>query len=113
MWNNEIPYASDDDMKVGAVDSLCSLLDNRKYQGGHHSFEEILPIIRSNESYKQRWFYMVYSQMKKLPLPELSSIISLDDIPNIGVPKEMQGLIVSCTEQALEKFRTKYGYKEL
>ncbi len=49
MWNYPNPQATADDMKVGAVDALCSLLDNREYQGGAHSFEQIEDIIRRNE----------------------------------------------------------------
>jgi len=52
MWNNpdpsdktkRIPGASDEDMRVGAVDAICSLLENRAHQGGIHNYDRVMEI---------------------------------------------------------------------
>ena len=109
-WNWPNPDASADDMKVGAIDALCSLLDNRIYQGGAHSFDDIVHVIKSNEPHKVKWFWMVYSQMKETRRPPLETITSLEDIPNIGLPDETHGQIVNYTSETVDLLRKTYGY---
>ena len=100
-------------MKVGAIDTLCSLLEPRDYQGGAHSYEEIIDVIKRNEPHKVKWFWMVYSQMKRVKEPDVTPITSLSNIPNIGLPEEVHSSIVSRTEVAVESMRVDFGYSEL
>ena len=112
-WNWPNPNANDDDMKVGAIDSLCSLLDDRRYQGGSHSFEDMIRVIKGNEPHQVKWFWMVYSQMKRTASPAFETILSLDDIPNTGLPDEMYCHIVSRTRETVEMLREDHGYIDL
>ena len=100
-------------MKVGAIDTLCSLLEPRAYQGGTHSFEQIIAVIKNNEPNKAKWFWMVYSQMKRLADPDLTAITSLADIPNAGLPEQMHALIVSRTEEVVHLLKEEHGYSGL
>lgn len=113
MWNQHNPSATDEDMKLGAVDTICSLLDNRLYQGGAHSFEDIMGIIKRNEPHKVKWMWMVYSLMKKTVQPDLSDIKSLSEFPNIGLPASVYNSIVYRTEEALRELASDQGYRLL
>jgi hypothetical protein len=110
MWNNENPKATKEELKTGAVDSICSLLDNRTYQGGRHSFNDIIEVIKSNKTYKHKWFWMVYLQMKELEEPKTDLIEELEDFPNIGLPKATYERIVERTREAVRDLRGKNGY---
>ena len=112
-WNQSDPSATPDDMKVGAVDTLCSLLEPRGYQGGTHSYDEIIGVIKNNEPHKVKWFWMVYSQMKQMEEPDLAVITSLSDIPNPCLPPAMHARIVTSTAKALDLLRDDCGYSDL
>ncbi len=55
MWNREDNNWTDKDMKYGAIDSVCSLLEPRLYQNGVHYWDEILNVIspHSNKEHKK------------------------------------------------------------
>ena len=112
-WNQLDSTATSEDMKVGAIDTLCSLLEPRVYQGGSHSYEQIIAVIKNNEPHKVKWFWMVYSQMKRIADPDLTVITSLADIPNIGLPEHTHTRIVSRTEEVVHLLREGYGYSGL
>lgn len=112
-WNQSAVDATPDDMKVGAVDTLCSLLEPRTYQGGSHSYDQIIAVIKNNEPHKVKWFWMVYSQMKRLEQPDATAITSLANIPNIGLPDELYTHIISQTEEAVSLLRDHCGYADL
>ena len=42
------PGATIDDMWVGSIDAVCSLLENRGYQGGEHSYDVIANLADAN-----------------------------------------------------------------
>lgn len=110
MWNQQNPKATIEDMKLGAIDSLCSLLENRSYQGGSHNFEQIINVIKKDAPHKVKWFWMVYSLMKKMPSPNIESVKTLEDFPNIGLPNSMYNLIVQYTQRAVQTLRKEQGY---
>ena len=112
-WNQWDPSATPDDMKVGAVDTLCSLLEPRTYQGGRHSYDEIIDVIKNNEPHKVKWFWMVYSQMKQLEDPDLAGISSLAEIPNTCLPEAVHGKIVARTATAVDLLLNDHGYIDL
>jgi hypothetical protein len=112
-WNQSDAAATPDDMKVGAIDTLCSLLEPRDYQGGSHSYDQIIAVIKNNEPHKVKWFWMVYSQMKRIEQLDTAAIISLENIPNIGLPSEMYAHIVSRTEEAVHLLRERCEYADL
>src|SRR3989344_1410181 len=71
-WNNPDQTASNEDMKVGAVDAICSLLEpDREYQGGKHTSMEIDAIIEKNPEYKQIWMREIHAEMQRIASPNL------------------------------------------
>jgi len=110
MWNQQNSKATLEDMKLGAVDSLCSLLEDRKYQGGAHTFQQIINIIKKESPYKAKWFWMVYSSMKKILSPNTKQIQTLSNFPNIGLPIPMHNKIKKHTQKAVQILRKEQGY---
>lgn len=110
MWNGMNHKATPDDMVVGAIDSLSSLRQNRPYQGGSHSYIQIVDIIKKNKRHKHKWFWMVYSQMKRTPDPRLERIVDLHNFPNIGLPDEVYDGVVSRTQETLIMLKGDHGY---
>jgi len=113
MWNAPNSLATPDALKVGAVDAICSLLDDRQYQGGTHTFEEIENIIRQNDSHQAQWFWRVFSQMKRRSQPEIKVIDDLHDFPNIGISGEMFSRTVGLTQLVLSSLTEEQGYNGL
>lgn len=114
VWNQAHRGINHEGMKkLCAVDALCSLLDDRPYQGGRHTFEQMIPMIKKNEPERAKWFWMVYSQMKGMLLPDIQSITSLQDFPNIGIPKSTYEISREHTLEAVLMLRKERGYKDL
>jgi hypothetical protein len=85
-WNAPNPQATSEDMKLGAVDAICSLLEpDREYQGGRHSASQIDDIIEGNPGYKQAWMREVHKEMKRIEAPPLHRIAGLRSFPNVGI----------------------------
>ncbi len=85
-WNEQNPTATHEDMKLGAVDAICSLLEpDRTYQGGKHTAIEIETIIEKNPEHKQPWLRLIHAEIQKIEPPQLSIIRNLQDFPNIGI----------------------------
>ena len=108
-WNEPNLNSTPEDMKTGAVDAICSLLENRGYQGGAHTFKEIVPIIKTGSPHKNKWMWMVYSQMETISCPRLDLIQSLDNYPNIGIPEEVYQKIIEKVQETLVMLKEK-GY---
>lgn len=117
-WNNSDendltkPFsgASRDDMLVGALDTICSLLEDRQYQGGIHKYDQIIEIIRQNPPHKIPWLLDILPKMRLLNQPNINAITRLDNFPNIGLSKGTYLLIVEKTHEAVELLRERYGY---
>ena len=110
MWNGPSRYADLEDLKVGAVDSLCSLLEDRPYQGGSHSFADIMNIIKENTHPKKvGWMWVMFSRMKVSYCPHFEDI-TLDYIPNLHLSNEIHRKMVDRTKEAIEMLEEK-GYK--
>ena len=112
-WNWFDATATPDDMKVGAIDTLCSLLEPRVYQGGEHSYDQIIDVIKANEPHKVKWFWMVYSQMKRIEPPDLSVITSLENFSNVGLLDTMFAQVVTRTAEAVHLLRENCEYWDL
>ena len=100
MWNLPSPNATRDDLLVGAVDATCSMLENRDYQNGVHSYTQILKIIEKNPQIKIHAFNIIIPEMQKLKQPNLESITTLSDFPNIGLSKSSFSEIIDRTYEA-------------
>ena len=118
MWDNPDPddetkynpEATGEDMLFGAVDANCSLLENREYQGGKHSYEEIIEVAKKNPPHKAPWMLKLVPQMQKLEQPKLELITSLHDFPNIGLPEYIYDLIVGRTRDTIKLLNSERGY---
>ena len=109
-WENPTSGASEEEMKIGAVDTLSSLLDNRYHGKGVYSFDEMEAIIKRNEPYKHRWLWLIHSEMRDLPKPKVETITSLDNIPNIGIPEEIYQKTIELKNEAIKMLREQHGY---
>jgi len=117
-WNEPNPMdktkralgVSRNDMFVGAVDAVCSLLENRGYQGGVHDYDAIVKIARTNPPHKNHWMVKMIPRMAPLEQPKLERIASLGDFPNIGLQRDVYDAIVERTCEAVEILRDSHGY---
>lgn len=118
-WNNPDPFndnlpvegTTNEDMLVGAIDAVCSLRENRSYQGGSHTYEDIITIARDDPPHKKPWLLQIIPKMRQLPQPDISLITSFEDIPNIGLDHAIYTAIVERTNEAVERVRTHHGYE--
>ncbi len=108
-WNEPNPIATADDMKLGAVDAVCSLLEPRAYQGGAHSFDQILAVASYNPPHKQPWIAELVPEMRKLSLPPIEQIASLYEIPNVGIPKNTHDIICQRIEETRLYLKAAHG----
>lgn len=105
-WNNPHPDAPLDEMEVGAVDAICSLLENREYQGGEHTFEEVAHLIRETHI---PWARAVFFSMRTLDSPKIEQIQSLENFPNIGISEDMYQKTIERVQETLIDLRKKYS----
>lgn len=115
-WNQKNPKATPDDLLVGAIDTISSLLDDRPYQGGAHSLVQIPGIIGKEEDMvKRSWLWNAYEEIGEhcLPLPAVENITSLAQFPNIGLPNVMYERIRQRTAEACSQFCEMQGYDRL
>lgn len=111
-WNGSEPSpdASEEDMTLGAIDAVCSLREPRAYQGGVHSWGDVIKISQDNPAHKVPYLLGVIPLMLSIGEPDLESITSLSDIPNIGLDQPVYEAIVKRTNEALEMLRNEHGY---
>jgi hypothetical protein len=113
MWNDpdpknpdqKKPEAKDSDMRVGAVDAICSLLEPREYQGGMQTFESAAVILSKNPLHKVTYAEMMLPEMKALSTPDLS-VINITgikiDFPNVGVPENIHTMIIQRFQETMD-----------
>ena len=104
------PTSSNSDMLVGAIDAVCSLLENRKYQGGSHSYDSIIEVASSNAPHKTPWMLKVIKKMRKIEQPNLVLINSINEFPNIGLDEKTYRAITRITWRTITGLRLKFGY---
>ncbi|MBN2454381.1 hypothetical protein JXB11_02440 [Candidatus Woesearchaeota archaeon] len=97
------PEANEDDMFESTVDSICSLLEDRTYQGGAHSYDEIK--VEDFPPHKQPYVKIFLPRMRSLKQPDLEAITSLESFPNAGMAKEFYQTAVRNTNEALSRLR--------
>ncbi len=96
------PNASIVDMIVGAIDATCSHREDRSYQGGILTYDEIENISRNRGS---AWMLEVIPEMRRIKQPSLELISSLSDFPNIGVGDEIYERTRTRTNEAVSELR--------
>ncbi|MDD5193658.1 MAG: hypothetical protein PHF67_03660 [Candidatus Nanoarchaeia archaeon] len=87
MWNGRVshPAASKSDLEVGALDTICALLEPREYNGGAHDYGQILEIVGQFSELKAGFCKRLIEKMTSLTPPDLDSIQNLVNFPNIGL----------------------------
>ncbi|MEK6833591.1 MAG: hypothetical protein AABY32_06110 [Nanoarchaeota archaeon] len=120
-WNNPdpndktkpMPDSTEGDMLTGAVDAVCSQLENRGYQGGTHDYDGVIEIAKKNPPtppHASPWLLRIIPEMRKLQHPNLEQILSLNDFPNIGLKGFVYDSIVNRTREVVEKLREECEY---
>ena len=122
-WNNPhpdddtkpFPGASEDDMLVGAVDTVCALLEGRSYQAEIEDYEEVLNIARGKskincEVHKRPWVELIAPEMQKIKQPSLDEILAVRQFPNIGLPKNIYERIMERSRETADLL-SQYNYK--
>jgi len=113
IWNGSKPdyYVSDEDFCISAVDAVNSLLENRGYSGGGHSYDKILEMANNNLPFKREWMHRVVGEMRKVKRPNMKLIRSIHDFSNIGLSSEVYEAVRERTKEAINYLRNEYGYK--
>ena len=117
-WNEPNPKdiskpivgASSDDMLVGAVDAVCSLLENRGYQGGTHDYDSIIEIAKTNPPHKTPWMLKIIPEMRELQRPNLERIASIHNLTNIGLKQKVYLQIAKRASEVIETLKFEHGY---
>lgn len=110
MWTKYNPQATPDDMEVGALDAICALLENRSYQGGQHSYEQIPEVIKKNPIHKIAWFRIMIPQMQGIIQPNLELITNVHDFPNIGMREDLYDRLKERMQETTEMLEER-GYQ--
>ncbi len=104
-WNFQSADASDDSLYLGAVDTICSLLENRPYQGGKHTYDEIYFLTTQNPDSKFFPLDHMRQEMQKIPQPPLDRILSLRKFPNVGIPCETYDIITTRIQETTTQLK--------
>ncbi len=107
MWNE--PGILPEDLLLGTIDATCSQLEDRHYQGGSHSFSQVMRILDRNVRYQIPWTSILVPNMAKMEQPSLEKITSIKSFPNIGVPELIYEKIVSRAAETISMLQQR-GY---
>jgi hypothetical protein len=110
-WNGKhlVKDATAYDLELGAVDTICALLEDRHYQGGTHSYRQIGEIILDNPLHKRLVLENVLGRMRKVLPPNFTAIVSPEDFPNIGLPEERYQQIREIARKAVAEANRRYA----
>jgi hypothetical protein len=111
MWNQYNPAATEDELYLGAVDAICSLLEDRGYQGGTHSFDEVEKEFRNSKPHQIKFMKNNLKNMRETERPDLDEIKSLHVFPNIGVPEHTYRKIKSRVNDTISMVKKWKGYE--
>ncbi len=109
-WNDPQDNVSLDMWRLGAVDTVCSLLEDRKYQGGRHSYAQIRRIANQNPECKAQLIDDIATEMQQIPPPPLHELTSLQHLPNIGISAEKYDILRSRVEETLQQLKEEYTF---
>lgn len=118
MWNEPSPEdktkpifgASEQDMLEGAVDAVCSLLENRGYQGGIHNYQSIIEIAKKNPPHKVQWMLKAVREMSIMRQPNLKRVNPSSEFLNIGLDHIVYDAILDITNDAVKNLKAEHGY---
>ncbi|MBR9690875.1 hypothetical protein GOV08_04295 [Candidatus Woesearchaeota archaeon] len=102
-------FPDDSHSWLQAIDAVCASREDRIYLNGD-SRPYGVDDDPSNPSILSKVKAMIKIHPDK---PDLDKIISIHDIPNIGLPSKTHNLIVDISANTVEMLRTVYGYPDL
>ena len=106
VWND--PKSSDEELEESATDVVLALLQDRPYNNGKHSYEDIIKkIIPQCHLYQARFIEEAVEKIQKSGRPDVEDIKDLRDFPNIGLPPTTHIGIRMITSRALREFEEK------
>jgi len=105
------PNATEEDMKVWALDTACAILENRPYDIPVHDYEEVSRRFNTFPEHKRKWAGRIIPKIRALPQPKLELITNLNDFPKIdGISDDIYDAIVERTRSAVKMLRER-GYE--
>jgi len=110
-WLGPDPSANRDAMMVGAIDSICTHLDGRLYNGGPKSWAQIAQIISSNGPEHAKWMREAFHMIRNISSPDLS-LVTLHNIPfdEVHLPDRTYDRICQRVEQVVSTLNKHKGY---
>lgn len=116
-WNNPaqndetkpVPDASEDNLLLGAIDTICSLLENRTYQNSYN-YKDISRLKPKFCRHKVPWILEARSKMVCIRQPNFEEIVSLRSFQNIGLEKKMYNLIKERVDETIDDLKRRYGF---
>ncbi len=111
MWRSPSQNISQDARKLSAVDAVCSMLENRGYQQGIHTWTEIEGCINKKSAPHQiPWMECAYAEMKKIQKLDLTQITAFSKIPQEGITPETYDTILGRIHETLHLLENDHGY---
>jgi len=115
-WEGHSAETAEDDLRFGALDTICALLEHRPYYKSVDSLEElednILTLVDGGKNgyWKLPWIRQMIGLMKTVERPKIERITGLLGFPNIGVRPETYERIVERMGETLRMLRDEKGY---
>ncbi len=117
MWNEYNEDATSEDLRVGALDTICALMEKRPYyQKTADSIDEIEQnidsIITSKNKYvKRQWVSVMVGEMKGIDRPDIYMIENLEGFPNIGLNDSTYNNIAERMQACLNMLKEERGFE--
>ena len=114
IWNGHFSEAPHDDQLVPAIDALCSLMEKRGYQPCVENPETAFVMAtrrtrKEGTTFRDPLLREARDLMMAVSRPDITRITSLEDMPNIGIPREVYDRILECFAEAREMLKG-HGY---
>jgi hypothetical protein len=113
-WNRFNPEATIEDLYVGVVDAVCTLLENRTYSGGKEQ-EELgkkyywssveKKMFEENPKHRVSAAKIIVPRMREIVRPKLGVIEDVFDFPNIGIRDDVYDLMRMRIDDAVSDLR--------
>jgi|GEM_PF-5870406 len=129
-WDWPNAGANENDLKAGAVNSICKIIEDCNYTLDPQTFEDSMEFVKRISPHQYVWMWRMYHEIERISPPEVKSIILMDRddedgiedkitltdsaiyIPNIGIHKEIHKRMIAFTKDAIEMLR-KFGYHDI
>lgn len=109
MWNFNNSHATEEDLLVGALDSVCALREaDRLYNGGAKTFDQIREIAKKDP--KGEWILRVTDMVEAAESPELDRIESLVKFSNIGIDPVIYDITLGRVGKTMIRLKQDFGY---